>query len=139
MNLPLRLVIPGIPAAKGRPRITTVGGHARAFTPAKTRAYETRIADAGAAAMDGTAPFDQPLQVTITAFVAMPKSLSQVKRAAAIDGALKPVTRPDVDNYAKVLDGLNGVVWRDDAVVCDLAVRKRYAISPRLEIVVEPA
>lgn len=140
MNLPLRLVIPGIPAAKGRPRITTIGGRPRAFTPAKTRAYEGRIEAEGHAAMMGADPLDQPLFVTVTAFVAMPQNMSRARRLAALSGDLKPVTRPDVDNYAKAaIDGLNGVVFRDDSVVSDLLVRKRYASIPRLEIVVEAA
>jgi Holliday junction resolvase RusA-like endonuclease len=140
VNLPIRLVIAGIPAAKGRPRITTRGGSPRAFTPAKTRAYEGRVADAGHHAMEGADPFDQALFVTVTAFVAMPQSLSRAKREAAIAGDLKPVTKPDVDNYAKAaIDGLNGIVFRDDSVVSDLLIRKRYSAQPRLEIIVEAA
>lgn len=140
MSLPITLVVPGAPVAKGRPKITTIGGRARAFTPSKTRHYESEVGRSGYDAMEGAAPFDQPLCVTITAYVQMPKSLSRDKREKALAGTLLPITKPDVDNYAKAaVDGLNGIVFRDDSVVTDLLVRKRYAASPRLEIIIEAA
>jgi len=37
-------------------------------------------------------------------------------------------TKPDSDNVAKiVMDSLNGLVWTDDAQVCELAVSQFYA------------
>lgn len=140
MNLPMKLVVPGAPVAKGRPRISTVAGKARAFTPSKTRHYESAIGQAGYRSMEGADPLDQPLHVTITAYVQMPKSLSKANREKALAGTLLPTTKPDVDNYAKAaIDGLNGIVFRDDSVVTDLFVRKRYAAAPRLEIFIEAA
>jgi Holliday junction resolvase RusA-like endonuclease len=134
----LSLVIPGVPVAKGRPRITTRGGHARAYTPAKTQRYEDLIRIAAAERMNGDKPFDEPITMTITAYVPAPKSLSKKKRQEAMDGTLKPPTRPDVDNYAKAaLDGCNAIVFRDDSLVTDLIVRKRYSERPRLTITVE--
>jgi Holliday junction resolvase RusA-like endonuclease len=38
-----------------------------------------------------------------------------------------PPSKPDADNYAKlVLDALNGVLWRDDSQVVRLFVEKAY-------------
>ena len=68
----------------------------------------------------------------------MPKSFSRKKRGDALDGILKPTTRPDADNYAKAaLDGCNGILFRDDSQVADLIVRKRYSVEPRLVITME--
>ena len=40
--------------------------------------------------------------------------------------------RPDVDNCSKlVLDALNGILWRDDAQICELSVTRRYADAPQ--------
>jgi Holliday junction resolvase RusA-like endonuclease len=40
----------------------------------------------------------------------------------------RPTTRPDIDNYAKlVLDALNGFVWADDSQVVKIEAVKRYA------------
>ena len=33
-----------------------------------------------------------------------------------------------------IFDGLNGVLWRDDVLVVDLRVRKRYAATPCVRV-----
>jgi Holliday junction resolvase RusA-like endonuclease len=134
----LSITIPGAPVAKGRPKLSTRGGFARAYTPAKTRHYEDLIRCEAANAMGERTPIDEPVSMIVTAYVAPPKSLSKVNRAAALDGTIKPVTRPDADNYAKAaLDGCNAIIFRDDSLVTDLIVRKRYSERPRLTITVE--
>ena len=76
--------------------------------------------------------------MSITAYVQPPKSMSKKKRLAALNDELRPSTRPDVDNYAKAaLDGCNAIIFRDDSLVTDLIVRKRYSERPRLVITVE--
>lgn len=137
MGAVLSITIPGIPVAKGRPRLSTINGQARAFTPAKTRKYEDLIRQAGADAMAGRDLLEGALAVEVRAYVAMPNALKGAKRLAAIEGSLRPTTRPDVDNYAKVIDGLNGVAWHDDKQVVTLVVTKHYSERPRLELSVE--
>lgn len=134
----LSITIPGIPVAKGRPRISSNGKFPRVFTPAKTRRYEDLIASEAATAMGERIPLDEPVSMIVTAYVAMPKSLKGQRRLDAVEGTLKPVTRPDADNYAKAaLDGCNAILFRDDSLVTDLIVRKRYSERPRLTITVE--
>lgn len=127
----LHLQVPGDPVPKGRPRLTVQGGHARAYTPAKTRTYEAKIADAARDAFNGE-PYDCPLAVELHASLAVPKSWSKRKRAEALDGTVFPTgPRADCDNIAKaVLDALNGIVWRDDGQIVSLFVSKRYADVP---------
>lgn len=134
----ITFTVDGPPIAKGRPRFTTRGGFARSYTPEKTRAYEDLIRCAALEAMDGRPLLRGTLAMTVTAYIAIPKALSRAKRALAIDGYLKPETRPDADNYAKAaLDGCNAIVFRDDAQIADLIVRKRYSVHPRLVVTVE--
>jgi len=134
----LHLTIPGVPIAKGRPKLTTQGGFARAYTPVKTRRYEDQIRCEAYDVMAGREPLQEPVSVTVTAYVQPPKRLSSAKRIDACAGVLKPQTRPDVDNYAKAaLDGCNAIVFRDDSLVTDLIVRKRYSETPRLVITIE--
>lgn len=134
----LSITIPGVPVAKGRPRLSTRGGFARAYTPAKTQRYEDAIRCEAAGAMGERPPLDEPVSVVVTAYVAPPKALSKKKRADALDGLLKPLTRPDLDNYAKAaLDGCNAIIFRDDSLVTDLIVRKRFSERPRLTITIE--
>lgn len=134
----LSITIPGPVVAKGRPRVTSAGKFPRVFTPAKTRHYEDLIRCEAATAMNGNKPLEEPCCMSITAYVQPPKSMSKKKRLAALNDELRPSTRPDVDNYAKAaLDGCNAIIFRDDSLVTDLIVRKRYSERPRLVITVE--
>lgn len=136
--LDLEIFIPGQPVAKGRPRVTARGGKPRTFTPAKTRAYEGEIAHEARLVMGTEFPVEGPLRLTVTALLSIPKSWSKKKQAAALAGEVCPVSRPDVDNYAKsALDGLNEIVFRDDSQVADLIAIKRYSESPGLRIRVQ--
>ena len=48
-------------------------------------------------------------------------------KAAAIDGAIKKCSKPDVDNLAKtVCDALNGIAWLDDSQIVRMSAVKRY-------------
>jgi Holliday junction resolvase RusA-like endonuclease len=123
----LQFTIPGPPIGKGRPRFSTAGGKPRSYTPAVTREYEALIAARAVEAMAGREPLKTPLRVMIEATMSIPLSWSKTKRQAALDGDVYP-SRPDVDNIAKtVLDGMNGVVYEDDAQVTHLKVNKKYA------------
>ena len=121
--------IPGKPVAKGRPRVASIGGHARAYTPAKTAAAEQSFL-ALALPYRPAEPLDGPIAVRIVLALPVPASWSKRKRTAAAEGDLLPAGRPDLDNYAKlILDALNGVFWRDDAQIVDLRVTKAYALG----------
>ena len=136
----LSITVPGVVVAKGRPRITTVGGHARAFTPAKTRNYESLIRVEAGKIMEGRQLLDGALLVRVNVYVPIPLAISKSKPklAMAITGEMRPITRPDVDNYIKGgLDALNGIAWRDDSQVVQLTVSKYYSDRPRLELFAE--
>jgi len=134
----ITFTVDGPPVAKGRPRATTIRGMARLYTPSKTRAYEDAIRIAAAMAMGSRLPFEGEVSVTVTAAVAIPASYSRKKRQNAAAGIIRPTTRPDADNYAKAaLDACNGILFRDDAQVTDLIVRKRFAADPHLTITME--
>lgn len=133
----LSITIPGAPVPKGRPRVATFGGHARAYTPSKTRRYEDLIRLEAGRAMEGRDQLDGAVSVRINAFMPIPKSLNKTKTAAAIIGDLRPLTKPDVDNFAKVIDALNGIAWRDDSQVVHMVVAKHYSDRPRLELFAE--
>lgn len=133
----LRFHIPGQPIAKGRARISTWGGFARAYTPEKTVAYEGLVASRGSDAMDGQAPFDGPLRVEVVATFAIPASWSKRKRAAAIEGTAWHTSRPDGDNIAKAcFDALNKIVWTDDSRIASCEVAKVYGVVPGVQVTV---
>ena len=132
------IVVYGAPVPKGRPRLSAINGHARAFTPAKTRRYEDLIRLEAGRAMEGRDQLQGPTRVRIRAFMPIPKTMQTKPKLALIEaGALRPITKPDADNFAKVIDALNGIVWPDDNQVVELTVEKFYSERPRLELSAE--
>ena len=128
--------IPGITVAKGRARTLKSG---RSYTPAKTANYAARVAAIGKLAMGDAPPVEGPLSLSLIVHLPIPASWSRAKRESALKGAVWPVSRPDVDNYAKnILDALNGVVWADDSAVVSLTCTKVYSDDPRAVVRVVP-
>lgn len=105
---------------KGRPRFTRAG---RTYTPTQTAQYEQLIRQAYLQA--GGAEYDCPVTVLICAYSPIPKSESKAMRKQMQDGQLVPCVKPDLDNIVKiVLDALNGVAYKDDALVCGISAHR---------------
>ena len=135
----IEIVVAGEPVAKGRPRVTTAGGFARTYSPAKTRNYENLIRMAAGEAMRGADPLVGPVQMEMHAYLPIPTSWSGKRQRLAEEGEILPAKRPDLDNFTKAaLDGCNGIVFKDDALVCDLHAVKVYSRRPRLVIRIWP-
>lgn len=130
----ITIILPGPPVGKGRPRFVRATG--AAYTPAKTRAYEDRLRAAATEKMLDRAPLEGALEVGVIALMPIPESWPRGKRHDAARGLIRPTTKPDDDNVLKILDALNGVVWRDDAQRTDTQIRKRYSFTPALHIFV---
>ena len=116
----------GQPVPKGRPRFNTRTG--RAYTPAKTKEFEHRIAAAASDAMQdlNLEPATTKCTVHILAQFSIPVSWPKSRREAAQRGEIIP-SRVDVDNLAKsVLDGCIGVTFEDDGQVEKLVITKKY-------------
>lgn len=110
----------GAPKGKARAR----SGKNGFYTPDSTVAYEEAVAWKAKEAMAGKDLFEGPVCVRIWARFSKPKSWSKKKRAATV----YHTSKPDADNIAKIIcDGMNGVVYRDDAQAVEVTVYKRYA------------
>jgi Holliday junction resolvase RusA-like endonuclease len=107
------------------------------FTKPQTRSEESAIRFFAEQAMNGRPLLDGPLELHLCAYIEVPASWSNKKRRACLGGQIFPISRPDWDNYAEMMDALNLVVWTDDARVVDSHVYKRYSEKPRLSIVVK--
>lgn len=129
--------LPGPPCGKGRPRFSRKTGHA--YTPEKTRSYESMLQGAAITAMNGTPMFEGPVAITVTAYFPVPASWPKRKRWEALSGKSRPAKRPDADNLLKAVDSLNSVVFRDDAQIVDARITKHYSDQPRLEVRVRAA
>lgn len=130
----INIVLAGAPMGKQRVRFSRATG--RAFTPERTVNYESRLALAGQEAMRGQPPMEGPLAVDMNVYMAIAESKPKKWKAAAMAGAERPTKKPDLDNFAKMLDALNLIVWIDDSQIVRLQTAKFYSDAPRLEIAV---
>lgn len=136
---PVSFVVPGEAVGKGRPRVSTIGGHARMFTPTKTANYETLIALAAQAAMNGRELITGPVMIEMKIFVSVAASWSKKKRAEALSGDVMPTKKPDIDNVLKAIcDGINGIVFKDDVQVTNVSMSKRFGETPGVLVRVVP-
>lgn len=115
-----RIIIPGRPIPKGRPRLGVRGRTTYVYTPPETKEYEKIVGWIAKSA--GCRPVEGPVSVALDVFTRR---------------------KLDVDNIAKsVLDGLNGVAYWDDDQVVDLRVRKfkvKNKAEERVEIEIREA
>lgn len=136
---PIVFTVPGEAVGKGRPRVSTIGGHARMFTPQKTANYETLVSMAAQQAMKARELVSGPVMVEMRIHVGVAASWSKKKTAAALAGELFPTKKPDIDNVIKAIcDGINGIVFKDDVQVVDVHTSKRYSAMPCVQVRVVP-
>ena len=110
---PIKIIIPGRPVPKGRPRF---GRNGQVYTPKKTREYEELVGWYTKQCM--TEPLKGNVMLHIKTYV-------------------KKNIFPDLDNIAKaIMDGLNGIAYKDDRQVMCLTVQ-RLRGEERVEILLE--
>jgi Holliday junction resolvase RusA-like endonuclease len=127
----LTFSVPGEPVPQPRPRVSTRGGFARAYVPAKHPVHAYRQALAAAARDAGLSETGEPLNVVIDAVFGRPKSHM---RKSGVKADAPRLPRPDVDNIAKaVLDALQDVMG-DDSLVARLVVEKSYGQEARTTV-----
>lgn len=102
--------------------------------PKKSREYKQYVALVARQQYKGK-PLDGPLDVIVDIYRPIPKSTSKVRRKKKEEKEIRPIVRPDLDNYLKaVFDGLDKITWHDDAQIVTLSANKYYSTDPRLEI-----
>lgn len=128
MFKPIRLELPVLAVAKSRAKR---GAYGQAYIPPKTKSFEAELRwhweNSGHQMIPAVPTF-----LLVCCLLPRPKSVKKDK--------LYPITRPDLDNYAKsVMDGLNGFAWKDDAQISDMRIKKRYTeFEPKLVIEIHP-
>ncbi len=113
------LFIPGKPVAQGRVRFARRGKFTTAYDPQESANYKNWVK---VILLDNDVkmfPKDIPLHLGLVVHVERPKSISPKKRP-------QPVTKPDLDNYIKILsDACNGFIFEDQQIV-SIHARKAY-------------
>ena len=124
------------PIQQARPRATRYGRSIRVYDPPKVAKYKKQLAQLARLQHKGK-PFDGMLEVEISFYRQVQKSLSKKERSRRLSGEHRPTVKPDLDNYIKsTLDALNGILWTDDAHIVDLHAHKYYSDDPHIEITV---
>lgn len=120
------------PTAKGRPKFRVAGKHVMAYTPAKTRHAEAMIETAIREQVMAFGRFDPGVPLSISATFFRPRPVHLAKRVKM------PVTRPDLDNYTKLLqDALEKYVYPNDSQLTTMKYRKRFGSPPRIELIIQ--
>jgi Holliday junction resolvase RusA-like endonuclease len=113
----ISFVIPGDAKAFAR----TIGSNR--VTPPPQRAYMNLVTYYAFKAMENEELLEGPLKLNITVEYLRPKSWSKTRK----EKTLWKCTAPDADNLAKIVkDAMNKIVYRDDAQIAELVVKKLY-------------
>ncbi|AVK98860.1 RusA family crossover junction endodeoxyribonuclease [Lysinibacillus sphaericus] len=136
MNV-LKIEIPGDVQAQQRPKFSRYGNNVSVRDPKESKDYKSFVRLVASQVAPDTL-ITEEIRLRIDVYRKIPKSFSKKKHQQAVDGELRPTTKPDVDNLAKgIKDGLSKVIWHDDSQVTELFVCKWYSDNPRAEVTIE--
>lgn len=136
MNV-LKIEIPGDVQAQQRPKFSRYGNNVSVRDPKESKDYKSFVRLVASQVAPDTL-ITEEIRLRIDVYRKIPKSFSKKKHQQAVDGELRPTTKPDIDNLAKgIKDGLSKVIWHDDSQVTELVARKLYSDNPRAEVTIE--
>ena len=127
----LSFTVRGLPGAQGSKSFKGLTNTGRAILAESSEKVKPWRQDVVVCALEAQralpgrwVPIADPVHLVIEFFLPRPKTHPKTKRTV-------PAVAPDVDKLARsTLDGLKSAgVYRDDALVTDLTVRKRYAVQ----------
>ncbi len=126
--------VPGVPAPQGSKR--HVGKGRMVESSKAVGPWRSTVALAARAAHNG-APIDGPVRVSCAFVFPRPKHHLRANGEVRESAPWRHSSRPDIDKLARaVLDGITGIVLRDDGQVSSLLVQKWYGNEPGVEIYV---
>ena len=76
-------------------------------------------------------------ELNVTFYITPPKKVTESKTKKFLYDIefVNPLTRPDLDNYLKLLmDVGNDILWYDDSQCFNISMSKRYSQNPRTEV-----
>lgn len=124
----------GEPKPKRTGKICTTGRFARLVMDKGTREAEQDFGYASLATKPEK-PLTGPLRLVLRLYRSKGMPTSKKGRALAVDGIIRPTTRPDNSNLLKMCeDALNGIYFLDDAQIVSHQVDKYFSDTPRTEV-----
>jgi len=137
MTFQVFFTIYGEPVAKGRPKFARRGNFVHTYTPPKTKTYEEEVHYMAACAMGASKPLEGAVEAYIYITHSIPASYSKKRKEACLSGLEKHLKKPDCDNTAKaVIDGMAGVVMKNDSQITSLHITKVYGEIGKVEVLV---
>ena len=134
----IQFIIPGKAQPQERPKFSRFGKGVRAIDPPKSRAYK-ELVKLVAWQNKPSEPIQEPIKLSVDIYIVPPKKYhTKPKQALIASGEMRPTTKPDIENLLKgIMDGMTGIIYRDDSLVVELVARKFYDMTPRAEVTVE--
>lgn len=126
MKIDISFRVNCVPVAQPRQRHGVVNGHARNYLPSDNPVHAFKAAvKQSAYAVYKDKPLDIPLRLRLVAVFPRPQIMVWKKREMP---RIPKSSKPDFDNLAKsVCDALNGLLWRDDSLICHATIEKWIA------------
>ena len=138
MTFMVTFSVDGNPVGKQRARYVKRGNFVSAYTPEKTRTYESLIKESAIKAMGSSEPLETPVTLYLHIRVPIPKSCTKKRLEAIQNGSEKPIKKPDASNILKSIeDGMNSVVYKDDSQIVNIHVTKVYSSQAGVDICVK--
>ena len=130
----------GEPVPKGRPRFSTRGKFPVAYTPEKTKTYESEVGMMAKAAMGTSKPLKGALEAFIYVTFTIPASYSKKRTEACLSNFEKHTKKPDLDNVVKAIcDGMDKIVFLSDSQITSIHATKVYGEVGKVEVLVREA
>ena len=118
----IQFTIKGDPKSKQRPIFSAKNGKVRVFSGKSTSSFENLVKMCAQEHIEK--PLENAVGMHIKFFLHRPKYLVWKTKPMP---AVYTDKRPDLDNLVKaVVDGLNGVAFKDDAQIVNLQAEKLY-------------
>lgn len=130
----IKLILPIEPVAQARPRARRFGKGIRLYDPPKTATFKRKLHKLATEMYHG-APVEGEIYLKVAFYRKIQKSISKKEHDRRASGAHRPIVKADLSNYLKSFeDALNGVLWKDDAMIVHEEIDKYYSDKPRIEV-----
>lgn len=135
----IHLVVLGEPKAQKRHRSVKIDNFIRQYDPSAKDKDNLLLVVQQQAPKE---PLNCPINLKVDFYFTRPKAHFKTGKNASVLKDNCPtwhLSKPDADNCFKMIsDALNKVFWRDDSLICQVTVNKRYDLNPRIEIFITP-
>jgi Holliday junction resolvase RusA-like endonuclease len=138
----MRFTVHGIPQPGGSKNAFVIKSTNRAVVTdanPKAKEWKSLVAYEAALAMRGTKLFEGPVSLSIEFYLPRPKSHfigGERCKGLRKGSPMLPTTKPDSTKLLRSTeDAMTGIVWHDDAQVCDEHVIKRYTEEGAMAVI----